>query len=161
MSEAPVFCGSEEEQLTLARYLAGELGNRPALVCLEGDLGAGKTTFVRGFLRGLGFKGTVRSPTYTLVEPYPLEGIRLYHLDLYRLADPEELEYLGLRDMLTEDALLFVEWPEKGAGWLPRADVSVVMAHEGVGRGLRFIAHSAAGERWVAAAAQWQDQGKA
>ncbi len=160
MSEACLFCGSEEAQVSLARYLAGELGSRPALVYLEGDLGAGKTTFVRGFLRGLGFRGAVRSPTYTLVEPYPLETVKLYHLDLYRLADPEELEYLGLRDMLAEDALLFVEWPEKGAGWLPQADVTVAMAQEGAGRELCFIAHSAAGERWVTAAAQWRDQRK-
>ena len=160
MSETRLFCGSEEAQVSLAAHLASEVGNRPALVYLAGDLGAGKTTFVRGFLRGLGFEGPVRSPTYTLVEPYPLEQITLYHLDLYRLADPEELEYLGLRDMLAEDALLLVEWPEKGRGWLPQADVSVEMAHSDGGRELHFRAHSAAGERWVAAAARWPDQGK-
>lgn len=154
MSEARVFCGCEGEQLSLAAILAGKLGNRPALVFLAGDLGAGKTTFVRGFLRGLGYQGTVRSPTYTLLEPYPLGGLTLYHLDLYRLSDPEELEYLGLRDLLAEDALVFIEWPEKGDGWLPPADLSVEMTHRDGGRELRFVAHSGRGEQWVAAARQ-------
>jgi len=134
--------------MALAAALARRVGNQPALVFLHGDLGAGKTTFVRGFLRGLGFHGAVRSPTYTLVEPYPLEGITVYHLDLYRLGDPEELEYLGLREMLGGGALLFVEWPERGGGWLPQADVLIEISHRERGRRLVFSGKPPVSSAW-------------
>lgn len=126
-------------------------GIAPGIVYLNGDLGAGKTTLARGFLRGLGYDGKVRSPTYTLVEPYALEPYRVYHLDLYRLADAEELEWLGLRDMLAEDALLLVEWPERGSGYLPAADLIVDLDYSGAGRSASLQAGSAVGERWLQA----------
>lgn len=110
------------------------------LVFLEGDLGAGKTTLVRGLLRGLGHRGPVRSPTYTLVESYELPAARVHHLDLYRIADPEELEYLGIRDLLDGASLVLVEWPERGAGVLPAPDLSVQIEHRGEGRLLLFRA---------------------
>ena len=154
MSEARLHCGSEEEQAALGARLARAVGEQPAVVHLTGDLGAGKTTLVRGFLRGLGHADPVRSPTYTLVEPYPLEGLTLYHLDLYRLGDPEELEYLGLRDLLAEPALVFVEWPERGRGWLPAPDLEIVIRHRDEGRVLDFVSHSPVGERWLRALMQ-------
>jgi tRNA threonylcarbamoyladenosine biosynthesis protein TsaE len=108
------------------------------LVFLEGDLGAGKTTLVRGLLRGLGHHGPVRSPTYTLVETYELPGALVHHLDLYRIADPDELEFLGIRDLLDGTSLVLVEWPERGAGILPAPDLRVRIEHLDQGRRLGF-----------------------
>jgi tRNA threonylcarbamoyladenosine biosynthesis protein TsaE len=124
-------------------------GMAPGIIYLNGDLGAGKTTLARGFLRGLGYEGKVCSPTYTLVEPYAVEPCRVYHLDLYRLADAEELEWLGLRDMLAEDALLLVEWPERGRGYLPAADLIIDLDYCGKGRAASLYAGTAVGERWL------------
>ena len=109
-------------------------GMTRGIVYLEGDLGAGKTALARAILRGRGYPGKVKSPTYTLVEPYQFDGQNVFHLDLYCLADPEELEWLGLRDLLAETALLLVEWPERGSGYLPAADLVVHMAHHDAGR---------------------------
>jgi tRNA threonylcarbamoyladenosine biosynthesis protein TsaE len=105
-----------------------------AVVFLEGDLGAGKTTVARGILRGLGFEGSVKSPTYTLVEPYEFSGIQVYHLDFYRIEDPEELEYIGLDDMFGETALKLIEWPERAQGRLPVADVVIRIRRRDAGR---------------------------
>ena len=117
----------EPAQEALGRQLAGLL-RPPLIVYLEGDLGTGKTTLTRGILRGLGHNGTVRSPTFTLLEPYDLGRWRLFHLDLYRLADPEELHYLGLRGLLDQDSVLIVEWPQRGGLALPPADLEIRLA---------------------------------
>ena len=114
----------------------------PAVVYLCGDLGAGKTTLARGFIHALGYAGKVRSPTYTLVEPYPCERCPVFHLDLYRLADAEELEWLGLRDMLAEP-----EWPERGSGILPQADLTINIEYSGSAREAHLIASSGAGRQ--------------
>jgi tRNA threonylcarbamoyladenosine biosynthesis protein TsaE len=122
----------------------------PGIVYLEGELGTGKTTLVRGLLRGLGYRGRVRSPTYTLVEPYPDTPCPVFHLDLYRLADPEELEWLGLRDLLSRPALLLIEWPERGAGSLPTADLRILIRHAGSGREVELLPQTATGEQLIA-----------
>lgn len=127
---------SQQQQESFGAQLAGVLPQH-AVIFLNGDLGAGKTTLVRGILRGFGWSGTVKSPTYTLLEPYELPQQKLYHFDLYRLADAEELEYLGLREFLGEGLLLF-EWPERGAAMLPAADIKVNIQHEKAGRVLEF-----------------------
>ncbi len=107
---------------------------------LVGELGAGKTTLVRGFLQGLGHEGAVKSPTYTLVEHYRVAGRTIYHLDLYRLADPQELEFLGLRDWLEEEALLLVEWPQMAEGVVPLADLVIAIDYDGSARSIRLDA---------------------
>ena len=141
----------EAQQERLGARLAALL---PAsfVVYLQGDLGAGKTTLVRGVLRGMGYQGRVRSPTYTLMEPYRLPRRSVWHLDLYRLGDPEELEYLGLRDLLEEPVVLLIEWPERGRGMLPPADLVIHITHREEARRLRLEPRSeAAGallKRW-------------
>ena len=121
------------------------------VVFLRGDLGTGKTTLVRGFLRGLGYEGTVKSPTYTLVEPYQLGDVNAYHIDLYRLSDPRELEFTGLRDNFGEPALFFVEWPERARPALPNPDLEVSIRRVDQGRQVTFQAASATGRQLLPA----------
>lgn len=121
---ATLRCGA-----TLAARLPAD-----ALVFLHGDLGAGKTTLVRGILRGLGHAGSVKSPTYTLLEPYELPSCLVYHFDFYRIAEREELDFIGLDELVESDALKLVEWPERAGDRLPAADVVVRMHVEGEGR---------------------------
>lgn len=112
---------------------------------LQGDLGAGKTTLTRGFLRAYGHEGAVKSPTYTLVEPYEMALCNIYHFDLYRLADPEEFEYLGTEQYFDAQNLCLVEWAEQGAGWVPGADVLVELRERGTGREAVCTAFTARG----------------
>lgn len=136
---------NEEAQVAFGEALGQALQGR-GLVYLEGELGAGKTTMTRGMLRAYGYQGAVKSPTYTLVEPYELGSQRIYHLDLYRLSDPEELEFIGGRDVLDDDALIFVEWPSRGEGWLPAPDLRLVLDVVVHGRLASLMACSAKGE---------------
>jgi len=121
----------------LARAIEGQapaIARRGLVVALAGDLGAGKTSVVRAALRALGITGTVRSPTFTLVEPYVVSSLNFYHFDFYRLADPQEFSLAGFRDMFGPAAVCLIEWPERAGGRLPQADLRIALRVAGQGR---------------------------
>ncbi|WP_110688005.1 tRNA (adenosine(37)-N6)-threonylcarbamoyltransferase complex ATPase subunit type 1 TsaE [Salinicola aestuarinus] len=146
----PITLSDEAAQVALGEALGLALEGR-GRIHLLGDLGAGKTTLARGVLRAHGHAGAVKSPTYTLVEPYELGTYRIYHFDLYRLGDPEELEFLGARDMLGEEALSLIEWPSRGEGWLPTPDLEVRLTTLENGRQAQAAAFTARGRDVLAA----------
>lgn len=129
------YLNSEEDTEQFGAELFETMPSK-CLIFLRGDLGAGKTTLVRGFLRAAGYNGVVKSPTYTLVEEYTIAARKVFHFDLYRVVDPEELEWIGIRDYFDQDSVCFIEWPDRGKGFLPEPDRIITMKANGLGRSL-------------------------
>jgi tRNA threonylcarbamoyladenosine biosynthesis protein TsaE len=158
-SSAVLNIATPEETRALGEALGRALhsaGPGALVIGIEGELGAGKTTLVSGVLRAVGVAGPVRSPTYTLVEPYETGGLNLYHLDLYRLTDAREVEALGVRDLLGPAAVLLIEWPSRGGAMLPQADLTLLLEYalpssdgRELGRVLTLRAISSAGHKLV------------
>ena len=142
-----LFLENETETLKLGKQLARLCPPDQFTIHLEGDLGAGKTTLSRGLLRELGHQGNVKSPTYTLVERYDLANRTVFHFDLYRLTDPEELEYLGLDDYLSNNSLCLIEWAQQGGDFLPAPDLLISLLYKDDGRQLTISSLSIAGEK--------------
>jgi tRNA threonylcarbamoyladenosine biosynthesis protein TsaE len=141
--------GIDEMQLTaLAAMLAPQVG-RGGVIHLVGELGAGKTTFARALLAALGVAARIKSPTYSLIESYAIEGLAIHHLDLYRIVDAGELEWLGLADLTVDPYLLLVEWPERAGAALPRADLIVRLAHAGLVRDVALEPRSDRAAAWL------------
>ena len=134
-----VFFPREEDVGEFANRLASGL-HLPMVIWLEGDLGAGKTTFARGLIHALGYKGRVKSPTYGLLEHYQLDSLQVLHMDLYRISDPGELEFLGIEDLLDDRTILLIEWPDRGRGWIPDPDYIFEFSYAAEGRKLTWKA---------------------
>ncbi|WP_371187762.1 tRNA (adenosine(37)-N6)-threonylcarbamoyltransferase complex ATPase subunit type 1 TsaE [Thalassotalea maritima] len=152
MQQLTLSLENEQHTVEFGRQLAKavqQLDVDALVVFLHGDLGAGKTTLTRGFVQGLGHKGNVKSPTYTLVEPYELPPWHVYHFDLYRLADPEELEYMGIRDYFLQKSCCFVEWSEKGAGILPAEDLIINLTYNEDKRHVSITGNSERGDNII------------
>lgn len=147
----------EAQLVEIARVLAATIKSG-GVVFLDGDLGVGKTTFARAMIAALGVGERIKSPTYSLVETYQVGDLRVHHLDLYRIADAEELEWLGLADLLQGDVLMLVEWPQRALAALPAPDLLLQLRHAGERRGLDLGSASELGDAWIAAAATRLDQ---
>ena len=152
MSGVELYIQDEDAMTRLGQALA-KLTAGHGILFLQGDLGAGKTTLSRSIIRALGHNGPVKSPTFTLVEPYEINELRVWHFDLYRLADPEELEYLGIRDYFADDDLCLIEWPQQGQGYLPQPDIEITIKAHNDGRIVRLLPFSTRGESWCVALA--------
>jgi len=138
-----------DQTVQMGRDLALSV-DQATTIFLHGDLGAGKTTLTRGFVQALGHKGNVKSPTYTLVEPYDVAPWNIYHFDLYRLCDPEELEFMGIRDYFTDTSLCLIEWPQRGFGLLPQADIELSLTYVETQRKVSLTSNTTNGQRIIA-----------
>lgn len=145
------FCPRQSDTEQLAQTLASSCPHG-MVVYLHGGLGAGKSTFARAFIHTLGFKGSIKSPTYSLLEAYRLDdGFEAVHMDLYRLADPEEVDYLALDEYEKNALAMLIEWPEKGEGHIPPADIAIQFSTQADGRLLKFTPHTLEAQHWISA----------
>ena len=168
MSTLELFLNNEEDTIAFGKELACAIaidrvpnkqatelsGNSGleimgAIIYLVGDLGAGKTTLTRGVMRGFGYEGAVKSPTYTIIEPYEFEKSKIYHFDLYRLSYAEEVEYLGAEEYFLSANLCLIEWPERGLGSIPPADLVIELTQSGIGRSVNCIEQSKKGSKII------------
>lgn len=155
MQKSDIFYLADETQLlefghSLAQVLQQQLANNPSAACviyLNGELGAGKTTLTRSIVRAFGHQGNVKSPTYTLVEEYHLPPYALYHFDLYRLSDPEELEFMGIRDYFRPQTVCLLEWASRGEGMIPTADLIIQIDYAESGRHIQLQPQTPFGEQ--------------
>ncbi|MDX2164260.1 MAG: tRNA (adenosine(37)-N6)-threonylcarbamoyltransferase complex ATPase subunit type 1 TsaE [Gammaproteobacteria bacterium] len=136
----------EAQQLKFGQQLATCVDDKACIIFLQGELGAGKTTLVRGFLSAMGYAGKVKSPTYTLVETYDCPPMTVVHMDLYRLKDPHEIEHLNLRDYLDQKTIIVIEWPEKALAKLPSPDITCALSFHGENRQIKFTSHTTTGQ---------------
>ena len=159
MIEWSLYLADEAATVAAGRALGAALASSHCAlsVHLMGDLGAGKTTLTRGVLQQFGHSGAVKSPTYTLVEPYECAGRMVHHFDLYRLGDPEELEYMGIRDYFAGTDICLIEWPTRGEGVLPRPDLVVSLMVQEPGRVVKLTAESAEGSNIIARITEHSD----
>jgi tRNA threonylcarbamoyladenosine biosynthesis protein TsaE len=148
MKENYLTIADETSMLALGTNLARACGDT-AVIFLHGPLGAGKTTLARGFLRGIGYVGKVKSPTYTLVEPYQIASGNVYHFDFYRLRDPLELDYMGIRDYFVPKSICLIEWPEYGEGVLPVADIACFIKIREDQRDIKLVAQTSIGNQII------------
>jgi tRNA threonylcarbamoyladenosine biosynthesis protein TsaE len=147
------FLPTEQDTLAFGARLVA-LCPKQCTLFLQGELGAGKTTLVRGCLQALGYQGIVKSPTYTLVETYDIQDRRILHFDLYRLKDPEELAYIGIADYFAAPSICLIEWPERAKNQLPPADLTCYIRALHSGRGITLTAESEGGRQILL---QWND----
>jgi tRNA threonylcarbamoyladenosine biosynthesis protein TsaE len=148
-ADALIRRGVDQRALTALAARLAPLARDGGVILLSGELGAGKTTFARALLAALGVTTRVKSPTYSLIESYTVGDLAIHHLDLYRIADPGELEWLGLADLVVQPHLILVEWPERAGNALPAADLSIALAHAGATRDVALSASSPRGQRWL------------
>jgi len=147
IQQRTLYLENENETLKLGKTLAQLCPPDQFTIHLEGDLGAGKTTLSRGLLRQLGHQGNVKSPTYTLVERYDLVNRTVFHFDLYRLTDPEELDYLGMDDYLSNNSLCLIEWAQQGGDFLPSPDLLISLTYQNDGRYVEMSSYTEAGQK--------------
>ena len=140
---------NEQATIAFGRCISNAIAEDAATLYLCGGLGAGKTTLCRGIVQGFGHIGVVKSPTYTLVESYQNEVINIHHMDCYRLNDPQELEYIGIRDYLLSGHLQLIEWPELGKGVIAKADISITLNGDGNQRKINIKAHTESGKQVI------------
>ena len=149
MSTFSLFLSNEAATLHFAAALGSVIRSGPAILFLHGQLGAGKTTLTRGIVQSLGYEGPVKSPTYTLVESYQFSQTSLFHFDLYRLQDPDELAFIGIHDYFHPKAICIIEWPERGDTWLPLPDLSCFIRLCENGRDITLTTSSKRGEAFL------------